>query len=593
MRFPFRFLQTYLKLRKYTIARGTQPQNGVHAASNAFDELFVATIIGIHDPGLVHEEARKSSDRIEQSYVNERFLNELKPVPPGTFNVSAQPEFFDKWVKPNARALLVLFVWQTYGKGFNLAAGNVSAQAVLKRAVMRDTIRSRLRSISEDFFSAFKRRETTHWLPVMAQLLNQFSQLETMPLLDELLMHVHGLIGWHMVSSGHNKKKILGNYSKQPQGGTGRVGIIPDLLRCFGVSADAPAVKEELLKVLNGCRQREGAVLISRLATLTLEKNGAGPGVDLQTALLFLRVYEDALRLDAFKQLAEDKQTLELFNSTYSSVAQAAYNRGLVREKGPLQAEHFLALKAESRRLHKSWTRSKKAVLSTFRVSLGNLCLVPQSVNNSVSNEPPQKKAKMYKQALGGVIESAAEEEAPAEAPAGAGESTSDDDDDAPAPTAPVAEEEDEVAVAWELDLKRSWSLNDILSPLGRSDLTTEEFGKRLNRMHRAIMLHLGFTEKDHLKQDGLSHFYTSSEKRHKKAPDLPGFPKGKTYRQQLGFADAPSTRGTKTKRARAAAASASDDGSDDASSGGEDEDDDEDESEEEEIKPVRKKGKR
>lgn len=574
----------YLQLSRFRIAFGTELQNGTHAPSNAFHELFVATIIGLFDPGLVFQHARKFKSRSDQSYVLERFLNERNE--PGTFNVSVMPNFFDTHFKPNARAVLTLFDWQTYGEDFDLTSGGVGADAVLKRALMRDTIRGRLRSLSVDFFSDYTRRETTFWLPVVAYMLRQFGEMATMALLDEVLMHLHGLICWYMIVAGYIKKKAMGNYAPLQQR-RGQSGAIPDLLRCFTSSANPLEVKEALLRVLASYRSREGAALVAKLATLTLEKRGAGPGADLPTVTMFLRIYEDTLRLKAFSELDDADKTLKTFNARYSSVAQDGFNSALAREHGPAQAEHFIALAIEPKKLHTSWTRSKKAVVKSFGTSLGNLCLCPSKPNISASNEPPMVKARRFKRILGGIEEEQEVEEAPAEAdePEVADESEESDasdeeDDDEETMAAPEDEEEDAGVTVWKPDLERCYTLNDLLVSMADGDFTTTIFGERLNRMHRSILVHLGYSERD-LAAPALSHFYITDDKRLKKAPpsDLPGFPTGAQYKVQ---APQMASRRMSTRKRRAAAVEMYGDDDDDEEAG----DASEEEEEEPEAKP-------
>lgn len=113
--------------------------------------------------------------------------------------------------------------------------------------------------------------------------------------------------------------------------------------------------------------------------------------------------------------------------------------------------------------------------------------------------------------------------------------SDEDDGDEEDALGADLADDkvdDDAVHAVWTPELERCWSLNDILSTIVNGDMSTECFGHRLNRMHRAILTHLGWNAAhDSLKCCALSHFYHTDDK--KVPADLPGFPTGMEYRKQ------------------------------------------------------------
>jgi hypothetical protein len=516
--------QTYLQLSKYRIAFGTIRQNGSLASSTAFDELFVAAIIGIYDPGLVHAQQRSERGDRHHSFVLDLFLNERGDE--GTFDVSVAPNFFKDYFQPNAQALLILFDWKTYGAAFGLSSGGASAKQVLKRAIMRDTIRSRLRSISVDFFCNYNRKDTTYWLPVMAYMLRQFGDLETMPLLDEVLRHLHAQICWYVVVTKHKDKKAR--------------AIIPALLRCFSNVSDATSAKAEIMKVVENWRTENGAVLVAKLATLCLERN---TGLGSETISMILRLYEDTLRLSAFKKLEGDSKTLDLFNARYSSVAQDAFTRTMVREKGMISAEHFIAILVEPRHLDPSWRSTKQGVATYFCKSLGNLCLLPLRINQGANNDPPLAKVNRYNKLLAGIETvgpaPSAEESDESDPEPGSADEMSDPDDDEdgelpnPAPVAVTSDDdEDDTATAWTPSpdsLMRCWSLNDLLTRMNGGDFTTAMFGQRLEHMHTTILVHLGFAKPDN---HPLWHFYTTSDKKieNSKPPDVPGFPNKSAY---------------------------------------------------------------
>lgn len=191
-------------------------------------------------------------------------------------------------------------------------------------------------------------------------------------------------------------------------------------------------MKKKILKPLQKWRDEESATLVSSLAKLTYKTNaGSGRGSDLQTVLAFLRIYEDKLRLNAFDKLPASEKTLSQFRARYSSLAQADFNRALVREKGRVEVEHFVAQKVDLKQLHCSWRPA--GVFDAFRVSLGNLSLVPQKPNIAALNCPPRKKVKYFRIELGGMSESDAQPHAaaPAEAPDEPDRDAAADDDEA------------------------------------------------------------------------------------------------------------------------------------------------------------------